>query len=60
MSVISVTKENFNQIKNSDSLKPVSYFQDMVSELLNMRKVFLVIIILLSVEWFLRRYWGIY
>ncbi len=52
--------EIIQQIKNSDSLKPVSYFQDMVSELLNMRKVFLVIIILLSVEWFLRRYWGIY
>ncbi len=52
--------EIIQQIKNSDSLKPVSYFQDMVSESLNMRKVFLVIIILLSVEWFLRRYWGIY
>lgn len=52
--------EIINQIKNSDSLKPVSYFQDMISELLNMHRILIVIIILLSVEWFLRRYWGIY
>ncbi len=52
--------EIINRVKNSDSLKPVSYFQDMISELLNMYRILIVIIILLSVEWFLRRYWGIY
>ena len=52
--------EIINRVRNSDSLKPVVYFQDMVNELLNMRSIFLVMIILLSVEWFLRRYWGIY
>ncbi len=52
--------EIINRVKKSDSLKPVSYFQDMISELLNMYRILIVIIILLSVEWFLRRYWGIY
>jgi hypothetical protein len=49
-----------DEIKNSNTLNPVSYFQEMVNELLNLRWIFFVIILLLSVEWFLRKYWGIY
>ena len=47
-------------LKNSNSLKPVSYFQEMITELLNLRWLFFVALLLLSVEWFLRKYWGIY
>ena len=47
-------------LKESNNLKPTSYFQEMVTELLNLRLMFFVVLILLSVEWFLRKYWGIY
>jgi hypothetical protein len=49
-----------NDIESTNKLKPVSSFQEMVNELLNLRRVFFVILLLLSVEWFLRKYWGIY
>ena len=48
------------ELQNSNSLKPVSYFQEMITELLNLRWLFFVVLLLLSVEWFLRKYWGIY
>jgi len=48
------------EIKNNNSLKATSYFQEMVNELLNLKWLFFVILALLSVEWFLRKYWGIY
>ncbi|MCF6332154.1 MAG: hypothetical protein L3J11_02630 [Draconibacterium sp.] len=49
-----------SDLKNNNKLKPTSYFQEMVRELLNLRWLFFVLLILLSVEWFLRKYWGIY
>jgi hypothetical protein len=48
------------ELKKNNNLKPASYFQEMVTELLNLRLMFFVVLILLSVEWFLRKYWGIY
>ncbi len=48
------------EIKKSRTLKPVSYFQEMITELINLRWLFPVILLFLSVEWFLRKYWGIY
>ena len=48
------------ELKVSNSLKPESYFQEMITELLNLRWLFFVVLLLLSVEWFLRKYWGIY
>lgn len=52
--------EAIEKLKQSNSLKPASYFQEMVTELLNLRWVFFVLLMLLSVEWFLRKFWGIY
>ncbi len=49
-----------DNIENSNQFKPVSYFQEMVNELLNLHWLFFVFLLLLSVEWFLRKYWGIY
>jgi len=48
------------EIKNNSNVKPVTYFQEMVNELLNLRWIFFILLLLLSVEWFLRKYWGIY
>jgi hypothetical protein len=52
--------EIIRQMKESNYLKPVSSFQEAINELLNLRWIFLVLLLLLSVEWFLRKYWGIY
>lgn len=45
---------------NSKQLKSTSYFQEMIRELLNLKALFFVVLLLLSVEWFLRKFWGIY
>ena len=47
-------------IKNNSNVKLVTYFQEMVNELLNLHWIFFILLLLLSVEWFLRKYWGIY
>lgn len=54
------TDQLIDTLKQSNHLKPVSSFQEMITELLNLRWVFFVLILLLSVEWFLRKFWGIY
>ncbi len=54
------TSQLIEEINNSNQLKPQSYFQEMINELLNLRWLFFVFLLLLSLEWFLRKYWGIY
>ena len=54
------TKQLINDLKDDSRLKPTSYFQEMVRELLNLKVLFFVVLLLLSVEWFLRKFWGIY
>lgn len=49
-----------DDLKSGNKLKSTSYFQEMIRELLNLKALFFVFLILLSVEWFLRKYWGIY
>jgi hypothetical protein len=48
------------ELKKSDRLKPVNYFQEVSTEWLNLRWLFFVVLLLFSVEWFLRKFWGIY
>ena len=54
------TSQLVEEITNSSQLKAQSYFQEMINELLNLRWLFFVLLLLLSLEWFLRKYWGIY
>ncbi len=49
-----------NDLKNNPQLKAISYYQEMVNGLLNLKWLFFVVLLLLSVEWFLRKFWGIY
>ena len=48
------------ELGNNNQLKATTYFQEMVHEILNLRWLFFVLLFLLSVEWFLRKFWGIY
>ena len=54
------TDQLISDLKNSRNLKPITYFQESVNELLNLRWIFFVLLLLLSMEWFLRKFWGIY
>jgi hypothetical protein len=49
-----------SDLQNNNRLKATSYFQEMINEMLNLKWLFFVILLLLSVEWFLRKFWGIY
>uniref|UniRef100_UPI0032168803 hypothetical protein n=1 Tax=uncultured Draconibacterium sp. TaxID=1573823 RepID=UPI0032168803 len=49
-----------SELKSGNTLKVSNYFQEMVNELLNLRWLFFVLLMLMCVEWFLRKYWGIY
>ena len=54
------TGELIDELNKSNQLKPTSYYQEMVNELLNLKWIFGLILLFLSMEWFLRKYWGIY
>ncbi|WP_346857612.1 hypothetical protein [uncultured Draconibacterium sp.] len=54
------TTELISELKTVNKLKASTYFQEMINELLNLRWLFFVLLLLLSMEWFLRKYWGIY
>ena len=48
------------ELQNNNQIKPTYYFQEMINELLNLKGLFFVVLLLLSMEWFLRKFWGIY
>lgn len=47
-------------IMSNSRIKPFTYFQSLLSEILNLRWIFFIILTILSLEWFLRKFWGIY
>jgi hypothetical protein len=54
------SEQLISDLKNNNQLKATSYFQEMINEMLNLKWLFFVVLLLLSVEWFLRKFWGIY
>ncbi len=54
------TAQMIDDIKGNRGVKPSVYFREMVNELLNLRWLFAVVLFLLGMEWFLRKFWGIY
>ena len=48
------------KIKASGVIKPVLYQSTKTNPLINLKWIFLLLALLLSVEWFLRRYFGAY
>jgi len=49
-----------DSIKANKQIKVQYYKQSVQSELINIKTMFFLLILLLAVEWFLRKYWGIY
>ncbi len=52
--------ELLDEIKNRENIKPVLHAQNKYEELINLRWIFFLLLILLSVEWFIRKYSGSY
>jgi len=56
----SQTDELINDIKTNDNIKAVSYSEKKTEALINFKLLFFVILILLTAEWFMRKYFGGY
>ena len=54
------TEKLITDLQENNRLKATSYFQEMINEMLNLKWLFFIILLLLSVEWFLRKFWGLY
>ena len=54
------TDELIESIISNSKIRPYTYFQSLLNEILNLRWIFFIILTILSLEWFLRRFWGIY
>ena len=54
------SEQLISDLQNNNRLKATSYYQEMINELLNLKWMFFVALLLLSVEWFLRKFWGLY
>lgn len=59
-----VYKNELNQLEemliNREDIKPVSYIQQKLNEMINLKWVFFLILVLLSFEWFIRKRSGAY
>jgi hypothetical protein len=54
------TDNLIESIISNSRIRPFTYFQSLLSEILNLRWIFFIILSILSLEWFLRKFWGIY
>jgi hypothetical protein len=54
------SEQLISDLQNNNRLKTTTYYQEMINELLNLKWMFFVALLLLSVEWFLRKFWGLY
>jgi hypothetical protein len=54
------SEQLISDLKNNNRLKATTYYQEMINEILNLKWMFFIALLLLSVEWFLRKFWGLY
>lgn len=54
------TDNLIESVISNSRIRPFTYFQTLLSEILNLRWIFFIILSILSLEWFLRKFWGIY
>ncbi len=52
--------EVFTDIKNNPEIRPTTYVQTTLANVLNVKLLFVLLLVLFSLEWFLRKFWGIY
>ena len=49
-----------DKIKNNKQITVQQYEQTRLTEWINVKVLFIILLILLTIEWFFRKYWGIY
>jgi hypothetical protein len=49
-----------NKLNSRDDIKPISYSEKKLTDLINLKWIFFLILALLSVEWFMRKRNGAY
>ena len=49
-----------SDLSGDSSIKPVNYYQTVLNEILNLKLLFFLAAFLLCLEWFLRKFWGVY
>ncbi|MFN2395906.1 MAG: hypothetical protein ABR597_09485 [Bacteroidales bacterium] len=54
------TEDLLNNIRNREDIRPVIYSQNEFEDLINLRWIFFLLLTLLTVEWFIRKYAGSY
>lgn len=54
------TDSLYNRLINNNDIVPVSYSEQKLTELINLKLLFVFILILLSAEWFTRKFFGSY
>jgi hypothetical protein len=54
------SEEIINLIKSNDTIKPVIYSINKTESVINLKWLFALLLLLLSAEWFLRKYNGSY
>lgn len=48
-----------NEILKSEVIKPITYSQTETTDLIDLKWLFVIIVVLLSIEWFIRKYFGL-
>lgn len=56
---LSDLKDLETSILNNESIKPITYSQNETTELIDLKWIFALLLVLLSAEWFLRKYHGL-
>lgn len=51
--------ELVDQVKEDSRINTKYYYQERITELIDLKWLFLVLLIVFSVEWFLRKFWGV-
>jgi len=49
----------FNDIEKNTNIAPISYSQKSLKELIHLKKLLLLLVLVFSLEWFLRKIWGL-
>ena len=49
-----------NELKQNSNIVPISYSEKRLQDVINLKIIFFLLLILLSAEWFMRKYFGSY
>ncbi|MDA3894194.1 MAG: hypothetical protein PF517_21250 [Salinivirgaceae bacterium] len=51
--------ELFSEIENNSNIVSLEFSQKILNDLINLKSILIALLLILSLEWFLRKYWGL-